>query len=322
MNKSFINKYMPQHISELIYDKDFLKTLNGLISMDYLNILIKGSQCMGKTSIITSIINDYYSNLQIDKDILKQSIYVINGLNEQGINGFRQTLKTFCQTTCLIPMKKKTIILDDIDLLNEQNQQIIRSSIDKYSMNINFIASCSNINKVIDSLQSRLNIMNVPPITRDNIKNILNNVVKEEKILLTDEIKDFLLLICDNSIKILLNNLYKIKLLKNKNCDLKFIKNICCHICYDNFKCYTHYWLTEKNIDLAINELIKLYNIGYSLVDILENYFLYIKHTTEINDMTKFKILPYICKYIAVFQTIHEDKIELYLFTYDLINNI
>ena len=54
-------------------------------------------------------------------------------------------------------------------------------------------------------------------------------------------------------------------------------------------------------------------------MDILDNYFLFVKTTKLLNDDEKYKIIPYICKYITVFHNIHEDEIELALFTNNLI---
>ena len=92
-------------------------------------------------------------NLQLRQYI--DDILVINSLKEQGIQYYRTEVKTFCQTRCSIQGKKKIVILDDIDNINEQSQQVFRNCIDKYSNNVHFISSCSNIQKVIDSLQSR-----------------------------------------------------------------------------------------------------------------------------------------------------------------------
>jgi DNA polymerase III delta prime subunit len=50
-------------------------------------------------------------------------------------------VKTFCQTCSVIKGKKKIIVLDDIDLINEQSQQVFRNCIDKFSHNVNFISS-------------------------------------------------------------------------------------------------------------------------------------------------------------------------------------
>ena len=53
-------------------------------------------------------------------------------------------------------------------------------------------------------------------------------------------------------------------------------------------------------------------------MDILDNYFVFIKSTSILNEDEKYKTIPYICKYITVFHDIHEDEIELALFTNNL----
>ena len=62
-----------------------------------------------------------------------------------------------------------------------------------------------------------------------------------------------------------------------------------------------------------------LINRGYSVMDILDNYFIYIKTSTIVSEEEKYEIIPYICKYISIFNNIHEDEIELYHFTNNLI---
>ena len=53
-------------------------------------------------------------------------------------------------------------------------------------------------------------------------------------------------------------------------------------------------------------------------MDILDNYFLFIKNTHILNEDQKYNIIPFICKYISIFHNIHEDEIELALFTNNL----
>ena len=55
-------------------------------------------------------------------------------------------------------------------------------------------------------------------------------------------------------------------------------------------------------------------------MDILDNYFMYVKTTQLLTEEEKYQIIPCICKYITIFNTIHEDEIELTLFTNDLID--
>ena len=70
-------------------------------------------------------------------------------MKEQGIQYFRNDMKTFCQSRSSIYGKKKIVIIDDIDTINEQSQQVFRNYIDKYSNNIQFISVCSNVQKVV-----------------------------------------------------------------------------------------------------------------------------------------------------------------------------
>ena len=61
-----------------------------------------------------------------------------------------------------------------------------------------------------------------------------------------------------------------------------------------------------------------MYDKGYSVMDILDNYFLFVKNTDIISEDEKYEVIPIICKYITVFHNIHEDEIELALFTNNL----
>ena len=54
-------------------------------------------------------------------------------------------------------------------------------------------------------------------------------------------------------------------------------------------------------------------------MDILDNYFIFVKSTNILTDDHKYNIISCICKYITIFHNIHEDEIELSLFTNNLI---
>ena len=148
--RPFIYKYKPERFKDFQIDNDIITILNTMISMNNLNILFVGDSGSGKTSLVNALMKEYYGDISYSDDIL-----IINSLKEQGIHYYRTDVKTFCQTRCSIPNKKKIVVLDDIDNINEQSQQVFRNCIDKYSNNVHFISSCSNVQKVIDSLQSR-----------------------------------------------------------------------------------------------------------------------------------------------------------------------
>lgn len=90
------------------------------------------------------------------------------------------------------------------------------------------------------------------------------------------------------------------------------------NISFLTFDEYTKFILTSQLLP-AINIVYDLYDKGYSVMDILDNYFIFIKTTTKLTEEQKYKIIPYLCKYITIFNNIHEDEIELSLFTNNLI---
>ena len=134
----FINKFQPLYFKDFEVDEEMVQILNTLIDMNNLNILFIGDMGCGKTSILNALIREYYKG-NTDKQFADNVLH-INSLKEQGINYYRNDVKTFCQTCSVIKNKKKIVILDDIDLINEQSQQVFRNCIDKFSHNVHFLS--------------------------------------------------------------------------------------------------------------------------------------------------------------------------------------
>jgi DNA polymerase III delta prime subunit len=313
-DKLFVNKYQPLYFNDYGKDHEIIKILKALVTMETLNILLIGDIASGKTSLLNTLIREYYSEYS-PKDYEENVLY-INSLKEQGINYYRTDVKTFCQTCSNIKNKKKIVVLDDIDLINEQSQQVFRNCIDKYSHNVHFISSCSNIQKVIESIQSRLTIIKITPLKRENLYEIIDKIKTNENIVIDKEAEDFIINISNNTVKILINYMEKFKLL-NEHITFKLAVSLCSNISFFLFEEYT---LLIKNNKLkeAIDLIYEIYDKGYSVMDILDNYFLFIKNTTILNEDQKYNIIPFICKYISIFHNIHEDEIELALFTNNL----
>jgi len=172
-------------------------TLHTFINLNHLNLILIGPHGSGKTSMIQSIVKEYY--IQYSEKDYTSNILHITSLNNLGIEYFRNDVKVFCQTKSIIPDKKKIVILDDIDCINEQNQQVIRNLMDKYSNNVHFFASCSNIYKIIDNLQSRFTLINIPHISHQVTAHLLNHIIENEKIIMNEDAIEFLLNICNRN---------------------------------------------------------------------------------------------------------------------------
>ena len=315
-DKLFIHKYQPLYFKDFGEDNEVIKVLKTLILIDNLNVLLIGNIASGKTSLLNAIIKEYYTGYT-SKDYEENVLY-INSLKEQGINYYRTDVKTFCQTCSNVKNKKKIIILDDIDIINEQSQQVFRNCIDKYSHNVHFISSCSNMQKVIESLQSRFTIIKIKQLQKENLINIINNIKFAENIEIDEDAQDFVINISNNTVKILINYMEKFKLL-NEKITLSIASQLCSNISFFIFEEYTKLILNKK-LKEAIGLIYEIYNKGYSVMDIIDNYFIFVKSTNILTEDQKYKVIPYICKYISIFHNIHEDEIELALFTNNFVN--
>ena len=317
-NKLFVYKYQPLYFNDYGDDNQIVKILKSLLTIDSLNILLIGDIASGKTSLLNTLIREYYDTYSPKE--YEENVLYINSLKEQGINYYRTDVKTFCQTCSNIKHKKKIVVLDDIDLINEQSQQVFRNCIDKFSNNVHFISSCSNIQKVIESIQSRLTIIKIIPLKRENLHEIIAKIKETEHIEMDKEAEEFIINISNNTVKIIINYMEKFKLL-NEYITLKVAINLCSNISFVLFEEYT---LLIKNnlLKEAIDLIYEISDKGYSVMDILDNYFIFIKNTTILTEDQKYNVIPFICKYISIFHNIHEDEIELALFTNNLMKII
>jgi DNA polymerase III delta prime subunit len=232
-DKLFINKYQPLYFKDFGSNNEIIEMLKTLILIDSINVLLIGDMTSGKTSILNAIIREYYSGFSPKE--YEQNVLYINSLKEQGINYYRTDVKTFCQTCSNVKNKKKFVVLDDIDFINEQSQQVFRNYIDKFSNNVNFISSCSNNQKVIESLQSRFMIIKIKPIEKDNLIRIINNIKKIENIDIDEDAENFIINISNNTVKIIINYMEKFKLL-NQQITLDLAFQLCSNISFFEFE--------------------------------------------------------------------------------------
>lgn len=313
MEQPLIYKYKPENLNDFNFDDDFKYILNKFIDNNLLNILLVGDSGSCKTTLINIICKQYYG-----KDYDSNNILIINSLKEQGISYYRTEVKTFCQTICSIPNKKKLILIDDLDLINENSQQVFRNCLDKYSNNVNLIASCQNLQKIIETYQSRVTILKIKKFDRNFLKNKMRQICNNENIIIDDDATNYLVDLSNNSMRTLINYLEKFKLLEKK-IDKSLLISNCTNISLKFFYDYTEI-CKKNNIFDALKKINYLIESGYSVIDILDNYFTFIKICDSLNEEIKYKITILICKYITKFYNLHEDEIELAFFTNNLID--
>jgi DNA polymerase III delta prime subunit len=307
-------KYIPSTLNEYFNGSTSHSELviRTLIDIDDLNILFVGAICSGKTTLLNIMIRTYY-NLEPHENIPINDVLYINNLKEQGISFFRSEMKTYSQSRCTTFGKKKMIVIDDIDFVNEQSQQTFRNYIDKYKHNVHFISVCTNIHKVIESFQSRVHIIKLEPPSESQILMMYNNVIIREKMVVSDEAKTFLLQYCKHSIRSLLNQMEKMYIL-DCEIDLETCTKICSEVNLKHFELYFEH-LKKGELYASVNVIYEIYRLGYSVVDIYDYLFTFVKSTILLSESEKYQLIPLFCNYITIFHNIHEDPIELVLFT-------
>jgi DNA polymerase III delta prime subunit len=281
-----------------------------------------GSQSSGKTTLLYAMIREYY-HLKKEDNIQETNILFINQLKEQGINYFRNEMKTFCQSKCSIHGKKKMIVIDDIDNLNEQSQQVFRNYIDKYKHNIHIICSCTNIQKVIESIQSRVHIIQLHLPEYEQIETLMQKIIQEMKIPIEEDalnkIKSTIKTENENIVQMIFK-MEKMYIYHNDTpIQLDEINKMTSNIKKEDLDNYIKH---VKNGELKESIQILQNMEGYSVIDILDHLYTHIKDTPQLTETHKYEIIPFLCKYITIFNKIHEDHIELAIFTNDLIKYI
>ena len=312
MEESFLKKYQPKKYNEYYNFRDTIEIMKLLLTINKLNVIFVGNQGGGKTTFIKSTLREYYNTDEIPNN----NILFINNLSDQGIQYYRTEVKTFCKTKSFIKGKRKVVVLDDMDLISEQSQQVFRNYIDNYSHNVLFIASCTNKQKILDSIQSRLTILKFEPIKKEVIVNIFEKIKKNENLTIDDESKEFIIMTSNNVIRLLINIMEKIKLLGSP-INIHIAKTLCTNISFYSLEQFIKY-LKNGNLKKSIQMIYHLSDKGYSVLDILSNLFAFIKYTNSINEKKKYEIIKLICKYTTIFYTVHEDNIELALFVNEL----
>jgi len=96
--------------------------------------------------------------------------------------------------------------------------------------------------------------------------------------------------------------------------NITICKQICSNMSVQYFEDYIDAY-KQNDLQKGISIFYELYHMGYSVIDILDFFFNFIKTTSELDETTKYKFIPFLCKYITAFHNIHEDMIELALFT-------
>ena len=175
----WVEKFRPNTLEDYVGNENIKNAIaNNLLQNDIQNYLFYGPPGCGKTTLAKLIVNS------LDCDYM-----YINASDENGIDTIRDKVKGFASVASFKPLK--VVILDEADYITINGQAALRNVIETYSRTTRFILTCNFIERVIDPLQSRCQVLKiVPPSKKDVAKHIVNILKKEEVIYENQDIID------------------------------------------------------------------------------------------------------------------------------------
>ena len=176
-----VEKYRSSTLDEYIGNDQLKSIVSQYIDKnDLQNLLLYGPPGTGKTTLAKLIGNT-----------LNCDYLYINASDERGIDTIRDKVQGFAGSVSFKPIK--IVILDEADYLTIQAQASLRNVIETYSRFTRFILTCNYIERIIDPLQSRCQVLKITPPSKPSVAKHIANILDKENI--TYELADLGLIV-------------------------------------------------------------------------------------------------------------------------------
>lgn len=171
----FVEKYRPSSLENYVGNEHLKTTISKYLEQnDIQNLIFYGQAGGGKTTLAKLIVN----NLNCD-------YLYINASDERGIETIRDKVSGFASVASFKPLK--VVILDEADFLTIQAQASLRNVIETFSRTTRFIMTCNFVERIIDPLQSRCQVIKIVPPSKSEVAKHLAGILEKESISYTLE---------------------------------------------------------------------------------------------------------------------------------------
>jgi len=165
----WVERYRSQTLEDYVGNENIKQTVQKYLDQnDIQNFLFYGPPGCGKTTLAKLIVN----NLNCD-------YLYINASDERGIDTIRDKVSGFASAASFKPLK--VVILDEADFITIQGQAALRNVIETYSRTTRFILTCNFVERIIDPLQSRCQVLKIVPPSKNDIAKHVFNILKQEE---------------------------------------------------------------------------------------------------------------------------------------------
>jgi replication factor C small subunit len=169
-NTLFVEHYRPKTIDGYVGNEQIKNTIQQYLDQnDIQNFCFYGPAGTGKTTLAKIIVKN------LDCDYL-----YINASDERGIDTIREKVTGFASTASFKSLK--VVILDEADFLTINAQASLRNVIETFSRTTRFILTCNYIERIIDPIQSRCQVLKIIPPSKKEIAQHLVGILNQENI--------------------------------------------------------------------------------------------------------------------------------------------
>ena len=193
-------KYRPGTFADIKGQKEIVEKIKAFVeSKNMPHLLFSGPAGVGKTTLSLVIARELFG------ENWRENTLELNASDERGIDVVRVKVKDFARTKAIGDVPFKLIYLDESDALTREAQQALRRTMENYTKTCRFILSCNYSSKIIDPIQSRCAVFRFKPLSKEEIFTVVEKIVKEEGLSITQEAKDALFEVCDGDVRRLEN---------------------------------------------------------------------------------------------------------------------
>ena len=165
-----VEKYRSSKLDEYVGNENIKKTISQYLDQnDIQNLIFYGPAGTGKTTLAKLIVQN-----------LDCSHLYINASDERGIDTIREKVSSFASAASFSPLK--VVILDEADFLTIQAQASLRNVIETYSRTTRFIMTCNFVERIIDPLQSRCQVLKIVPPNKSEVAAHIASIMATEAI--------------------------------------------------------------------------------------------------------------------------------------------
>lgn len=175
-------RYRPSTFNEIMGQNKIVERVAGMVREKNINnLLFAGPAGTGKSTIAIVIAKELFGKSW------KENFLEKNASDERGIDVIRNEIKMYSQTKSMVGVPFKIIFLDEADSLTKEAQNALRRMMETYSNNVRYILSCNYSSKIIDPIASRCSVFHFRPLEKDDLKNVIKKISKEENLKMDDK---------------------------------------------------------------------------------------------------------------------------------------